>query len=452
MRWRARKARFTPPVGRSASGLVLMLPIPAALLLAAIAVTGTWWHRDDALGGQQALLDARRVVLGLVALVLLLAAIITWLMRSFDARGRELVRSRDELGKRVRDRTRQLVHANICLQREVGERRRIEGEADAARRSRESASRARREFLVEAGMEMRQKLRALLDESKRDPACATHVESCSCDVEFLRDSGSVLMRILDDFLDVSLIESGRPGVERTAVSPEDLTLDVLELLAGHARERRTQLHAEFRGKLPATILTSPGRVIHVLASLVRVAVDRSEAGRVVVSCDETIDRDPSIASEASESASKSGQQGVPHSPRLRWTVTSLPADAPVTASGSRQSDPEERAPSSRKSGGAGLMRALSVSIAELLGGHLREHEHDGVVRSCSLLIDPGPLEGIPRLRPRAERASGPARLKPEQGDPSAGVEDRNSGERDTADNRVTDRGGDMEPVGIRWTE
>lgn len=129
----------------------------------------------------------------------------------------------------------QMVSAAI---REITERKRLEAAAREAHAAAEAASAAKSEFLSSMSHELRTPLNAilgfaqLLRRDKKSPLSERHKDR----VEQILQGGEHLLRLIDDILDLSRIESGNVSISR---EPVDVA-DVLESL-------RTTLHAMAAG-------------------------------------------------------------------------------------------------------------------------------------------------------------------------------------------------------------
>ncbi|MEM7515506.1 MAG: histidine kinase dimerization/phospho-acceptor domain-containing protein, partial [Planctomycetota bacterium] len=97
-----------------------------------------------------------------VSVALALAAKYVSTRKRLDASRKEMIRVKETLEKRVRDRTRQLVKSNLDLQREALERRSVQEEMSRARTQAEQASQTKSEFLANMSHEIRTPMTAIL--------------------------------------------------------------------------------------------------------------------------------------------------------------------------------------------------------------------------------------------------------------------------------------------------
>ena len=122
---------------------------------------------------------------------------------------------------------------------------------EAARREAESASRAKSEFLAGMSHELRQPLNAIIGFSDLMKAETfgplgnpTYLEYAS-DINF---SGTHLLEIINDILDVVRYESGRMELKEEVVDVDEVTNEALRLVAPQALQGKVAL--EWRPPLP----------------------------------------------------------------------------------------------------------------------------------------------------------------------------------------------------------
>jgi signal transduction histidine kinase len=118
---------------------------------------------------------------------------------------------RHAIERAVQERTAELASANRELQVEIAERRRAEINLRAAKEQAEVASRAKSEFLAMVSHELKTPLNAIigfsdiLSNQTLGPIGKSQYLEYASDI---RDSGHYLLKIINDILDLSRIESG----------------------------------------------------------------------------------------------------------------------------------------------------------------------------------------------------------------------------------------------------
>ncbi|MBN9419035.1 hypothetical protein ABS71_09045 [bacterium SCN 62-11] len=205
-------------------------------------------------------------------------------------------------------------------------------------------------------------------------------------VETLLTSGNSLLRILNDVLDFSKIDSDRLEVEERPVDLIELVDGVLDLFAKPAQDRCLHLELHLVGeRLPAySLLSDPTRLRQILLNLVGNAVKFSENSTVQVEL-ERRERDWLI---------RVRDQGIGIPPEML----------------ERLFEPFSQADSSiaRRFGGTGLGLTISKGLVERMGGRLWAESEPGQGSVFTLLlprrdctIDTGhwrPLQGQAYLR------------------------------------------------------
>src|SRR6185503_10842828 len=91
-------------------------------------------------------------------------------------------------------------------------------------------------------------------------------------------SADTLLRLLNDILDLSRVESGKLEFEAIAFSPGEVTEEVAALFATRASLKDLPVRFEADPKVPALVTGDPTRLRQVLLNLVGNAVKFTEKG------------------------------------------------------------------------------------------------------------------------------------------------------------------------------
>src|ERR1700682_3288536 len=146
------------------------------------------------------------------------------------------------------------------------------------------ASKYKSEFLASMSHELRTPLNSLLilaEQLQDNPTgnlTAQQVEYAS----IIRSSGSDLLTLLNDILDLAKVESGTVRMEMTDVAIEDLRDSLVRDFAHVAASNRLDFHVDVDDGLPATITTDSHRLRQVLKNLLSNAFKFTERGHVTV--------------------------------------------------------------------------------------------------------------------------------------------------------------------------
>ncbi|RAL20189.1 hybrid sensor histidine kinase/response regulator [Lujinxingia litoralis] len=181
----------------------------------------------------------------------------------------ELRQARDELERRVEERTQQLVEINARLQREVEER------TEAEQRALE-ASRAKSAFLANMSHELRTPLNAvigyteLIQEDLGLGAEHIDVPGVARDLTKIHASANHLLSLINDILDLSKVEAGKMELFLESFDLADLVREVIDTIEPLARQNDNALdmnahyHGEFvadRTKLKQVMLNLMGNAV-----------------------------------------------------------------------------------------------------------------------------------------------------------------------------------------------
>ena len=217
-------------------------------------------------------------------------------------------------------------------------------ELRAARDASEAASAARNAFFAHMSHEIRTPMNGIMGTAElmlRDPTLPDSIRS---DAETVHGSAEALLRLLNDLLDFSRLESQQVRFEEVPFDLASITLQVIKLVRGQAR---VPIHMDYDTDAPRWLSGDPYQLRQVLLNLVGNAAKFTDQGEIRVS----------IAS---------GQQG-----RIRVAVT----DTGEGISAERLEaifEPFTQAERStfRRRGGTGLGLPICQQIIEGLGGEI----------------------------------------------------------------------------------
>ncbi len=267
----------------------------------------------------------------------------------------------------------------LMLTEDITVRREAQESLRRARAQAEDANRAKSEFLANMSHEIRTPMTAivgyidLLAEARHDDALfhqhATTIQS----------NAEHLLTVLNEVLDLSKIEAGRMTVESIACSPQGVAAEVVRLMAVKAGAKSIALELKSRGPIPERIMTDPTRLRQVLLNLVGNAIKFTEVGGVTVSV-------------SMDDADRPGPA------KVRFAVKDTgigisPEHIPSLFDPFMQADSSM----SRRFGGTGLGLAICKRLSSLLGGSITVESRLGEGSEFVLLLDPGPLDGVPMI-------------------------------------------------------
>jgi CheY-like chemotaxis protein len=194
--------------------------------------------------------------------------------------------------------------------------------------------------------------------------------------ETIHSSGSDLLSLINDILDLSKIESGMMGIEVSDVSIDDITVQLERNFHQLASDKNLGFFIELGDKLNPIVITDDKRLQQILMNLLSNAFKFTEQGNVVLRIapaakDEKYDLETlNRADEVIAFAVRDTGIGIPSEKQRIIFEAFQQADGTT----------------SRKYGGTGLGLSISREIARLLGGEIRVSSTPGQGSTFTLYL------------------------------------------------------------------
>ncbi len=255
-------------------------------------------------------------------------------LRKQQLERRQQARERERLEAEVAARTRELSESNRQL-------------ADAAR--------AKSDFLDRMSHELRTPMNGVVGMTEllaRTPQSATQARL----TQTIRSSAQVLLRIVNDLLDLSRAQAGKIALEALPVDLDRILEECASLFAATTQSKGIRLNVrlpprERRAPEGRTLVGDPFRIRQIVMNLVGNAVKFTEQGEVAVQADIEM--------------SGEGRAAV----HITVSDTGIGMDA-ATLEKIFQPFTQADESTSRRFGGSGLGLAICRELAELMGGRI----------------------------------------------------------------------------------
>ena len=288
------------------------------------------------------------------------AAALGLLVAAVHARTALLRRRQRELERQVAQRTAEV---------EVERARAVAGEANARRsmEEAEAANRAKSRFLAVISHEIRTPLSGvlgmlqLLDPKPMDGEQRRFLE-------IARNSGNVLVSLIESILEYGRCEAEDEGIELGIVDPRHLVAGAVELFSVQAAANGVRLDLSIDPRVPSAIRCDRVRITRVLHNLLGNAIKFTPEGRIGVS----LDLSPQGDGNAGLLHLVVADTGIGIAPDLHEAIFRdfVQADDSIT----------------RRFGGTGLGLSVCRRIAAMLGGSLTVESALGVGSTFRLTV------------------------------------------------------------------
>lgn len=259
------------------------------------------------------------------------------MLDTIERNTRELKRHGEELERRVQERTAE-------LEAEVQVRKKAELAAH-------QASQAKSEFLANMSHEIRTPMNAILGFSEilttkiKDPRYQEYLGA-------IHSSGTSLLALINDILDLSKVEAGKLRLEYAATDPRKVLKELEMVFTRKVEEKGLTYSTHIADGFPAAVVLDESRLRQVLLNLIGNAIKFTDRGfvRVVARADVRLEADTlGLVFEVHDSGI-----GIP---KDQWSSIFGAFEQQLGQSHARY-------------GGTGLGLAISRRLVEVMGGEL----------------------------------------------------------------------------------
>lgn len=247
------------------------------------------------------------------------------------------------------DNNGQVTHI-VCTGTDITEIKLVELELTKAKKTAESATRAKTQFLANMSHEIRTPLTAVI--GMTELLLSTNLTSEQKGYgKTIRASSDVLLTLINDILDLSKIESDKLDLEENPFNLKKCIEQTIELVSNKVNEKGLELVYNIDNDVPIMLIGDITRLRQILVNLIGNAAKFTSEGEIVLSVDKT--KKIKDKYEIHFSIKDTGIGIEPEKiDKLFQAFTQV--DASVT----------------RQYGGTGLGLAISKQLCEMMGGNI----------------------------------------------------------------------------------
>ncbi len=239
------------------------------------------------------------------------------------------------------------------------------------RRMAEAASAAKTQFLATLSHEIRTPMTGVM--GMAELLLSTPLNPLQHDyTRAMQRSGGMLLKLLNDALDLARIEAGRLELELAPFDPRQLLEDVAQLEQGLAHTKGVRFELELADDLPEQVIGDPVRIKQVLLNLANNALKFTAEGQVVLRAAPT---DDGLLFSVSDTG-----PGIPEASQARLFQRFEQMDSP------------------QRRAGSGLGLAICRELVDMMGGSIELESrvgHGSTFRVRLPLAEPDASTAVP---------------------------------------------------------
>jgi signal transduction histidine kinase len=279
-----------------------------------------------------------------------------------------------EGGRWIRSVARKTANGDhVGIRIDITDQKQLMETLEQSRAAAEAASAAKSQFLARMSHEIRTPMNGVLGMSDLLSRRLTDPELRAM-IEVVRESGRLLMTVIDDILDVSKIEAGRITFERAPFDPMALAEQVAQAHAPLADAKGLSLLIDAGPGAMEARIGDRHRIAQILHNLVGNAVKFTERGSVVLS----------VVGDAEGLRFVVRDEGIGMSPQQAATVFEAFAQGDDSIT--------------RRFGGTGLGLTIVKGIVDAMGGEIALETEEGRGTAFTVTL-PLPLSPQGAVRP-----------------------------------------------------
>ncbi len=169
---------------------------------------------------------------------------------------------------------------NIIILHDITEYKRIEKILKKARDDAETASKAKSEFLSGMSHELRTPLNAIIGYTDIFRNDENLTEKQKRGMEIIKKSGSLLLSLINDILNVAKMEEGKEKIERKSFNLHNLLNSIKDMTELKGKEKNLIFLFECDRDIPLVVLGDRKKIWHILINLLDNAIKFTKKGTV----------------------------------------------------------------------------------------------------------------------------------------------------------------------------
>ncbi len=165
---------------------------------------------------------------------------------------------------------------------DITDRKQAQQELQQAKEAAEAANHAKSAFLATMSHELRTPLNAILGFTQLMKQDVTLSLDSQNYIKIIYNSGSYLLKLINEILDLSKIEAGKLVLDHQAIDLFDLLQSLHATFSQRVRHQDLQVDLEILPKVPQFMITDAQKLQQVLINLMGNAIKFTQTGRIIL--------------------------------------------------------------------------------------------------------------------------------------------------------------------------